>query len=219
MDRLDHRRWPSGEDDAPLVIGIAGGSGSGKTTVAHAVLGDIDAADVAFVEHDAYYRDRSDLTLEQRSELNYDHPDAFETGLLIQHVIDLRSGRPIPKPIYDFTTHSRTPETVTVEPASVIVVEGILVLVEPALRDLMDLKIFVDTDADIRLIRRLQRDVKERGRSVESVLEQYLATVRPMHLQFVEESKRYADLILPEGYNPGAVATVTSMIRDFLSRR
>lgn len=219
MDRLDHRSWPSEEDGAPLVIGIAGGSGSGKTTVAFAVLGDIAPGDVAFVEHDAYYRDRPDLTLEQRGELNYDHPDAFETDLLIEQLIELRAGRPIAKPIYDYTTHSRTGETETVQPASVIVVEGILVLVERRLREVMDLKIFVDTDPDIRLIRRMRRDIKERGRSVESVLEQYLATVRPMHLQFVEESKRYADLILPEGYNPGAVATVTSMIRDFLSRR
>jgi uridine kinase len=206
--------WPT--ERAPLIIGIAGGSGSGKTTVAAAVVEALDVSAMAVIEHDAYYRDHPELSLEERAALNFDHPDAFETELLVHHLEQLRAGTAIDKPHYDFARHRRLADTVVVEPKKVIVVEGILVLVEPKLRDLFDLKIYVDTDADLRFIRRMHRDVKDRGRSVESVVEQYLATVRPMHLRFVEDSKRYADLILPEGYSEPGVGTVISMIRSYL---
>jgi uridine kinase len=206
--------WPT--EKSPLIIGIAGGSGSGKTTVAAAVVEAFDHGAMAVIEHDSYYRDHPELTLDQRAELNFDHPDAFETELLIVHLEQLRAGTAVHKPRYDFSTHRRLAETSLVEPLQVIVVEGILVLVEPDLRRLFDLKLFVDTDSDLRFIRRMQRDVKDRGRSVESVVEQYLTTVRPMHLRFVEESKRYADLILPEGYSEPGVGTVISMIRSYL---
>lgn len=209
-------RWPDITGDGVIVIGIAGGSGSGKTTVANAVVAATGADSVSFLEHDAYYRDRPDLSLEERAKVNYDHPDAFETELMVEHLEKLRAGQAVAKPVYDFAEYRRTADTVPVHPAAVIVVEGILVLAEPELRELMDLKIYVDTDADIRLVRRVRRDVEERGRSVDSVLDQYLATVRPMHLQFVEDSKRHADLILPEGYNQPAVGTVMAMIREFL---
>lgn len=174
-------------------------------------------SDVTIIEHDSYYRDHPDLSVEERAALNFDHPDAFETSLLVQHLEELRRGRGIDKPAYDFSSHRRLAETTRVEPHRVVIVEGILVLVEPELRDLFDLKVFVDTDADVRFIRRMQRDVKDRGRSAESVVAQYLETVRPMHLQFVEPSKRYADLILPEGYSEPGVGTVVSMIRGHLS--
>ena len=215
MDQTLHEDWPA---HARLVIGLAGGTGSGKTTVAEAVVRALDGERVAFLEHDAYYRDLRPLPFEERAAQNFDHPDAFETDLMVDHLRQLRAGQAIHKPIYDYSTHLRTEQSTRVEPASVIVVEGILVLAEPVLRDLMDLKIFVDTDADLRFVRRMQRDIKERGRTPESVIDQYLATVRPMHLQFVEPSKRHADMIIPEGYNPGAVATVISMIREYISR-
>ncbi|MEE8331363.1 MAG: uridine kinase [Acidimicrobiia bacterium] len=207
-------RWPTG--DSMLIIGIAGGSGSGKTTVASALVDGLDSSGVAIIQHDSYYRDHPDLSHDQRAALNFDHPDAFETELLVEHLQALRKNDHIDKPQYNFATHRRLPETVSVEPCKVVVVEGILVLVEPELRDMFDLRIFVDTDADIRFIRRLQRDVKDRGRSVESVTTQYLETVRPMHLRFVEGSKRYADLIMPEGYSEPGVGTVISMVRSHL---
>jgi uridine kinase len=213
---VNHSEWPD-RTTRPLVIGIAGGSGSGKTTIAHAVVDAVPHHDVAFLEHDAYYRDQRHLPFEERTATNYDHPDSLETDLLVRHIADLRAGRAIEKPVYDFSTHTRTDRTIRVTPTAVVVVEGILVLVEPALRDAMDLRIYVDTDADLRLMRRLERDIEERGRTLESVMHQYLSTVRPMHLQFVEPSKRYADIIIPEGYNVGAVGTVTSMIRDYLT--
>lgn len=218
-DHDGHLDWPMGEERRPLVIGLAGGSGSGKTTIAERVFEAIGRDQVALIQHDAYYRDLPDLTFEQRARVNFDHPDSLETELLVAHIRDLREGRAIHRPVYDFTTHRRTDRTVAVEPLPVLLVEGILVLVEPELRDLMDLRMYVDTDADLRLIRRLERDILERGRTLKSVLDQYLTTVRPMHLQFVEVSKRYADIIVPEGYNPGAVGTVTSMIRNFLADR
>lgn len=218
MDQTRLEDWPGAGADTRLVIGLAGGSGSGKTTVAEAVVEVVGRERVAFLEHDAYYRDRPELSFEERAALNYDHPDAFETDLIVDHLRALRSGRAVAKPVYDYSNHLRTEQTVPVEPAMVVVVEGILVLAEPALRELMDLKVFVDTDADLRFVRRMERDMKERGRSPESVIDQYLATVRPMHLQFVEPSKRHADMIIPEGYNPGAVATVISLIRDYLNR-
>ena len=218
VDSSSHQSWPRGEGATALVLGIAGGTGSGKTTVVDAIVEALAGEPVAFLEHDAYYRDLQALDFEERAAQNFDHPDAFETELMVEHINQLRNGVAIDKPVYDYASHLRTAQTTRVEPAPVLVVDGILVLAEERLRDSMDLKIFVDTDADVRLVRRIQRDIKERGRSPDSVLEQYLATVRPMHLQFVEPSKRYADIIIPEGYNPGAVGTVSSMIRDFVSR-
>jgi uridine kinase len=205
---LDAAGWAARH---PLIIGIAGGSGSGKTTVAAALVASIEG--VAWIQHDAYYRDRRELGYEARTVLNYDHPDALETDLLVRHLELLREGRTVERPVYDFSTHLRSHEIVSVEPAPVVVVEGILVLADRALRSMFDLRIFVDADPDVRLARRLERDIAERGRSPESVIRQYLATVRPMHLEFVEPSKRYADLIIPEGFKPGAVATVIDMIR------
>ncbi len=218
MDPTTHQNWPRGEGATALVLGIAGGTGSGKTTVVDAIVEALAGEPVAFLEHDAYYRDLQELDFEERAAQNFDHPDAFETGLMVEHIHQLRRGVAIEKPVYDYASHLRTAQTTRVEPASVLVVDGILVLAEERLRDAMDLKIFVDTDADVRLVRRIQRDIKERGRSPDSVLEQYMTTVRPMHLQFVEPSKRYADIIIPEGYNPGAVGTVSSMIREFVNR-
>jgi uridine kinase len=201
-----------------LVIGIGGGSGSGKTTIAQSIVESIGHDRVALIQHDAYYRDLTHLPLEERAKVNYDHPDSLETELLVEHLSQLRAGRAIDRPVYDFTVHNRAAETVRVEPCPVVVVEGIVTLYEPDLREMMDLKVYVDTDADLRIVRRLQRDIEERGRSFESVRRQYLETVRPMHLQFVEPSKRYADIIIPEGYNIGAVATVVSMIRDVMRK-
>jgi uridine kinase len=214
-----HHLWPTGGENRPLIIGVAGGSGSGKTTIAEAVVDTVGPERVALIQHDAYYRDMAHLPYEERARVNFDHPDSLETELLIEHLGALRAGRSIDHPVYDFSTHTRTGRTVRVDPERVVIVEGILVLAEPELRDLMDLKIYVDTDADLRLLRRLRRDLMERGRSLESVLDQYMTTVRPMHLQFVEVSKRYADLIVPEGYNASVVGTVTSLIRDFLATR
>jgi uridine kinase len=213
---LRKHHWPI---VGPLVIGLGGGSGSGKTTIARSIVEAIGPDNVALIQHDAYYHDQTDLPMEERVKVNYDHPDSFETSLLVEHLRELRAGRAIERPIYDFTVYNRLPETVRVEPKPVIMVEGILVLYEPELRELMDLKIYVDTDPDLRIMRRLERDLKERGRSFDSVHDQYLATVRPMHLQFVEPSKRYADMVIPEGYNMGAVGTVISMIREVLRQR
>ncbi len=202
---------PTWASSTPFVIGIAGGSGSGKTTVAEALVDAIDG--VAFIQHDSYYRHFPELDFAARSKVNYDHPDSLETELLVEHLEQLREGRAIHKPVYDFTRHLRSSEVVVVEPAPVVIVEGILVLADAALRRMLDLKIFVDTDADLRLARRIERDIRERARTVESVLDQYLATVRPMHLEFVEPSKRHADIIIPGGFNVGAVATVIELIR------
>ncbi len=201
----------------PLVIGIAGGSGSGKTTVAQQILQRVGEDRIAFLQHDSYYKDLSHLSPEQRARVNFDHPDSLETDLLVRHIQMLKRGEAVQVPVYDFTTHTRRPETIRVEPRGLILVEGILVFVEKALRDLFDLKIFVDTDADIRFIRRLQRDIRERGRTMESVIQQYLSTVRPMHLEFVEPSKRYADVIIPEGgYNTPALDMVVAHLEALL---
>jgi uridine kinase len=208
--------WPT---TSPLIIGLGGGSGSGKTTIARSIVEAIGPDDVTLIQHDAYYHDQTDLPMEERVKVNYDHPDSFETSLLVAHLQELRAGRAIERPIYDFTVYNRLADTVRVEPKHAVIVEGILVLYEPELRELMDLKIYVDTDPDLRILRRLERDLKERGRSFDSVHDQYLDTVRPMHLQFVEPSKRYADIVIPEGYNTGAVATVISMIREVLRQR
>ncbi|MEX0668031.1 MAG: uridine kinase [Acidimicrobiia bacterium] len=201
----------------PLVIGIAGGSGSGKTTIAEAVLTALSG--VVLVQHDSYYRHRPELSFDERSRVNYDHPDSLETELLIEHLRLLSKGAAIDRPTYDFTRHLRAEDTDRIEPGPVIIVEGILVLADRDLRDQLDLKIYVDTDPDVRLARRLSRDIEERGRTTTSVLEQYFAFVRPMHLEFVEPSRRHADLIIPEGYNPAAVATVMDMIGAYLVGR
>ena len=208
--------WPTA---GPLTIGIAGGSGSGKTTIAEKIVEEIGSEHVVLIQHDAYYRDLSDLPLEDRAKVNYDHPDSLETDLLVDHLRELLAGNTVERPTYDFTVHNRAAETVLVESCPVLIVEGILVLYEPELRRMMDLKIYVDTDSDLRVVRRLGRDLQERGRDFPSVREQYLGTVRPMHLRFVEPSKRYADIVIPEGYNINAVATVISMIREVLRTR
>ncbi len=182
-----------------LTIGIAGGTGSGKTTVANKLAEALPNGSAVMIDHDSYYKDRGHLSPEQREQLNYDHPEALDSDLLAQHVAQLRAGNPVDVPIYDFVSHTRRKETRRLEPAPVIIVEGILVFVEQSLRDQLDIKIFVDTDADIRVFRRVRRDLEKRGRSFESVRAQYYKTVRPMHLQFVEPSKRWADLIIPEG--------------------
>lgn len=204
----------------PIIIGVAGGTGSGKTTVAMKILERVGAENIAYIPHDAYYRDLSHLPPEERAKVNFDHPDSLETELLIEHLKQLKEGQPVDIPVYDFTTHTRTNQTRRVGPAPVILVEGILVFAEPALRELFDVKLYVDTDADVRLIRRIQRDVRERGRTLESVLQQYLTTVRPMHLEFVEPSKRYADVIIPEGgHNEVAIEMVAARIRGLLEQR
>jgi uridine kinase len=205
---------------SPIVIGIAGGTGSGKTTVAEVILQRVGADRIAFIPHDAYYRDLEDLPRAQRDLINFDHPDSLETELLVRHLRALRRWEAVEVPIYDFTRHTRTPETRHVQPQPVILTEGILVFAEPELRKLFDVKIFVDTDADIRFIRRLQRDIEERGRTAASVIHQYQTTVRPMHLEFVEPSKRYADVIIPEGgLNTVAVDMVVARIQSLLAQR
>lgn len=207
------------ERQTPLVIGIAGGSGSGKSTVANVILKRVGAHRIAFLPHDAYYRELKDLPPNQRAQVNFDHPDSLETELLIEHVKQLKQGLAVEVPLYDFTTHSRTGDTVRVAPQRVVIVEGILIFAEPRLRELFDIKIFVDTDADLRFIRRLHRDITERGRTTESVINQYMATVRPMHLEFVEPSKRYADVIIPEGgFNSVAMDMVTARIEALLGK-
>jgi uridine kinase len=205
---------------APFIIGVAGGTGSGKTTVSQHIQAMVGAERLAYLQHDSYYHDQSHLSPSERALVNYDHPASLDTDLLIAQIEMLRSGEPIAVPIYDFAIHARQRETQRVLPAPVILVEGILIFVEPALRELMDMRIFVDTDADIRFIRRLRRDVQERGRTPESVIEQYLSTVRPMHLEFVEASKRHADIIIPEGgENRVAMEMIVSRIHSFLSTR
>ncbi len=204
----------------PIVIGVAGGTGSGKTTVANKILERVGAEHITYITHDAYYRDLSHLPPDERIQVNFDHPNSLETELLIEHLKELRAGRAVEIPVYDFTTHTRTQETRRVEPAPVILVEGILVFAEPELRKLFDVKLYVDTDADVRFIRRLKRDLEERGRSVSSVCEQYLSTVRPMHLEFVEPSKRYANVIIPEGgFNEVAIEMVAARIRGMLEEQ
>ena len=203
---------------SPLVIGVAGGTGSGKSTVPAKIVEGLPRGTVSVLDHDSYYRDRSDLSLAMREALNYDHPDSLETDLLVQHLRTLKSGTAIDMPVYDFKTHSRLQMRRRVEPAPFIVVEGILLFVEQPLRELLDIKLFVDTDADIRVLRRLRRDLEQRGRTFQSTREQYYKTVRPMHLQFVEPSKRWADLIIPEGgENHVALDLVIGRLHHYLN--
>ena len=202
-----------------FVIGVAGGSGSGKTTVVRRIVDSLGPEHVTLLDHDRYYRDRNDLRLEERAALNYDHPDALETDLMVQHVRALKAGKAVDVPQYDFTRHARLSETETFQPRRALIVEGILVFTDPALRALMDIKVFVDTDSDTRFIRRLQRDVAQRGRTMESVIDQYQGTVKPMHLEFVEPSKRYADVIIPlGGHNTVAVDLLLTMLRSVAAR-
>jgi uridine kinase len=201
----------------PFVLGVAGGTGSGKTTVADRLAEVVGPEGVALLRLDNYYRDRPDLTLDERALINYDHPDAFDWALFLAHVRDLVHGSPVEVPNYDFSLYARAPGTVTLRPTRVVVVEGILVLHDAALRDQFDLKVFVDTDPDVRFIRRLQRDLAERGRSVDNVIEQYLTTVRPMHVTFVEPSKRHADVIIPHGgMNAPALDVLLARLRELV---
>jgi uridine kinase len=200
-----------------IIIGVAGGSGSGKTTVVKSIVRSLGKGHVTVVHHDSYYRDASHLSEDERARINYDHPDALETELLVAHLTRLRAGETVAIPVYDFTTHSRLVDTELAEPRKVIIVDGLLILWDQRLRRMMDIKVFVDTDADIRFIRRLSRDLGERGRSAESVIKQYLDTVRLMHLEFVEPSKRYADVIIPEGgHNHVAVDMLRTKVRSIL---
>jgi len=203
-----------------LVIGIAGGTGSGKTTIADYILKTVGPEKIAFLPHDAYYRELRELSVEERAQVNFDHPSSLETELLIKHINQLKEGNSIELPNYNFKTHARTPETTTIHPQLILIVEGILLFAEPVLRELFDLKIYVDTDADVRFIRRLRRDIEERGRTTQSVINQYIETVRPMHLEFVEPSKRYASVIIPEGgYNHVALDLIVARIEAMLQER
>jgi uridine kinase len=207
------------EKPQSLVIGIAGGTGSGKTTVANVILERVGKEHIAYLPHDAYYRELSDLPPDQKAAVNFDHPDSLETELMINHIHKLKNGQSVELPIYDFSMQSRTGKTIRVDPHRVIIVEGILIFAEPELRKLFDVKLFVDTDADVRFIRRLQRDIDERGRTTEMVIHQYLTTVRPMHLEFAEPSKRYANVIIPEGgLNAVAMDMVIARIEALLNK-
>ena len=204
----------------PILIGITGGTGSGKSTVTTEIFKFIDESNVAVIEQDSYYKDQSHISFDERVKTNYDHPLAFDNNLLIQHLKDLLDRKSIKKPIYDFERHNRKTETETIEPKDIIILEGILILYEKEIRDLLDIKLFVDTDSDVRVIRRILRDIKDRARTLDSVILQYMNTVRPAHLQFVEPTKRYADLIIPEGgYNKVAIDLLVSKINSILDNR
>jgi uridine kinase len=220
IDRARRALVVGGGMRRPLVIGIAGGTGSGKTTVARRIAAALPPDEVMILEHDWYYRDRPDLDYEQRCQLNYDHPEALETELCVEHVCELREGRSVEAPSYDFKAHRRRPERHRVEATSVVIVEGILVFVDERLRQKLDVKIYVDTDADIRAFRRIRRDIEQRGRTFDSIREQYYRTVRPMHLQFVEPSRRWADVIIPEGGdNTVGIELIIARVRqDAMSR-
>jgi uridine kinase len=208
-----------GFSHAPIIIGVAGGSGSGKTTVVRKIVESLGDAHVSVLEHDRYYRNHSELRLEERAALNYDHPSSLETELLVRHVEDLKAGKDVDVPVYDFARHARVSASTSVSPRTAIIVEGILIFADAPLRALMDVKVFVDADDDTRFIRRLQRDVAERGRTVDSVIDQYLSTVKPMHLEFVEPTKRYADVIVPQGgHNTVAIGMLLSLVRSLAIR-
>jgi len=203
-----------------ILIGIAGGSGSGKTLVARTIVSELGSDRVVIIDQDSYYKNLEDIPLRDRDVRNFDHPDAFDNELLLRHVRELLAGRPVEQPIYDYAQHRRLEETRQVGDHLIFVLEGILIFVDPALRDLMDIKLFIDADPDVRFIRRLRRDIVERGRSVDSIIRQYEESVRPMHMQFVDPSKRYADLIIPEGgHNKVAIDLVKTKIRELLRER
>ena len=203
----------------PILIGITGGTGSGKSTIAREIYKKFGEQCIAMIEQDSYYKDQSHLSFDERIKTNYDHPDAFDTSLIVEHLNLLLSEKPIEKPIYDFEIHNRKAETIRLEPRDIVIVEGILILQELEIRNLLDIKIYVDTDADVRIIRRLIRDINERGRTIDSVINQYLNVVRPMHLQFTEPTKRYADIIIPEGgHNKVAIDILVANIKQFLQK-
>lgn len=200
-----------------IVIGIAGGTGSGKSTMIDLIKKEFDE-EITIISHDSYYKRHDDMPFEERKKLNYDHPDAFDTDLMIEHLKKLKAWENIECPVYDYTVHNRTDKTISLTPSKVVVAEGILIFESKELRDMCDIKIFIDTDADVRIVRRILRDVKDRGRSLESVIGQYLTTVKPMHEQFVEPSKKYADIIVPEGgYNKVALSMIIHRIKALLS--
>ena len=202
-----------------IVIGVAGGTGSGKSTLVKRLQEAFRSEDVATLCHDFYYKAHPELTYEERTKLNYDHPQSFDTDMLVEHIRALKNNVPIERPVYSFVDHNRTAETVPVKPSKVIIIDGILIFENKELRDMMDIKVFVDTDADLRLARRILRDVRERGRSMESVIDQYTTTVKPMHEEFVEPSKKYADVIIPEGgFNSVAVQMLIQNIRSIVEK-
>ncbi|HTH50574.1 MAG TPA: uridine kinase [Pyrinomonadaceae bacterium] len=202
-----------------MIIGICGGTGSGKTTIARAIVDAVGAANVVLVEQDSYYRDLADMPLDERHQANFDHPDSLDSNLMVNHILRLKQGLPAEMPLYDFKTHTRTDKIEIIEPRRVVIVEGILIFTEPRVLDLLDVRVFVDTPDDIRLIRRLKRDHAERGRTYEHTMEQYMRTIRPMHWEFVEPSKRHADIIIPEGAQMGvSVEFLCSMVREKLKR-
>jgi len=204
----------------PIIIGICGGTGSGKSTVARAIFESLPETNISIIEQDAYYKDQTHLEMEDRVKTNYDHPLAFDTDLLIRHIQTLSKGSGINKPIYDFSQHTRSQETVRVESRDIIIIEGIMIFEDKRLRDIMDIKIFVDTDADIRIIRRITRDIRERGRTLESVIGQYLSTVKPAHEQFIEPTKKFADLIIPEGgYNKVAIDIMVAKVKSIITEK
>lgn len=199
----------------PILIGICGGTGSGKSTVAREIYQSLNETEIAIIQQDAYYKDQTDLAIEDRAKTDYDHPFAFDTDLLIEHIQHLFEGDTIQRPIYDFSVHNRSDETITITPRNIIILEGIMILEDQRLRDLMDIKIFVDTDADLRIIRRIVRDINERGRTLDSVIDQYISTVKPAHEQFIEPYKKYADIIIPEGgFNKVAIDLMVTKIQQ-----
>ncbi|MEK4797952.1 MULTISPECIES: uridine kinase [Thermoactinomyces] len=216
--KLGRKKGSSVMSTKPVIIGVAGGTGSGKTTIAKKLVEQFSES-VVYLEQDSYYKDQSHLPFEERIKTNYDHPLAFDNDLLYQHLLQLKTYQPVQKPVYDYARHTRAKESVHLEPKDVIILEGILILEDERLRNLMDIKIFVDTDADVRILRRIDRDIKERGRDLDSVINQYLTVVRPMHMQFIEPSKRYADIIIPEGgHNQVAINLLLNQIRTYLQK-
>lgn len=202
-----------------MIIGICGGTGSGKTTIAHAIVDAVGAGKVVLVEQDSYYRDLVDMPLDERHQANFDHPDSIDSDMLVNHILRLKQGRSVEMPLYDFKTHTRGHEVEVIEPRPVVIVEGILIFAEPRVLDLLDVRVFVDTPDDVRLMRRLRRDINERGRTFERTLEQYERTIRPMHFEFVEPSKRHADIIIPEGAQTGvSVEFLCGLVREKLSQ-